>query len=158
MRMTIDIRAIRVCILVCVIGGMPAIARAQAGAPRFEGGAQLATAVSSEFDETDVGIGGRLAWFPFGLVRFGEAPAPVVCIRIFPPPLTCQLAEGATVAAFDLGGGLEIFPSLGTFVRVDVGDRLLRYPVPAFDANMQPRTESFVSHDFRLAVGGGLRF
>jgi hypothetical protein len=47
---------------------------------------------------------------PFGKLRAGflsvqEAPAPFACILIFPPPLSCTLASGRTLPAFDLGGG-----------------------------------------------------
>ncbi len=202
-------RAIRVLIMLMAISGVSEMAMAQP-APRFEAGGQIAVAASSEFDETDAGIGGRLAWFPLGLVgvegeinvfprdvpadfgstafsrtrieglfgatvgpvigrvrpfakvrpgflRFNDA-GPIACIRIFPPPLACTLAEGRTVMALDLGGGLEFFPSPETFLRIDAGDRILRYPTPAFDADRNARMDSFVSHDFRVAIGGGLRF
>lgn len=93
-----------------------------------------------------------------GFLTFAEVAGGIVCIAIYPPPMSCQLAEGATVFALDLGGGLEIFPSARTFVRVDAGDRLVRYPGPVFDMNSQVRPDSFFAHDLRLSVGGGFRF
>src|SRR5262245_10795912 len=63
---------------------------------------------------------------PFGKLRPGFVKfrgQPVVCILIFPPPLSCQL-DGRTVFALDLGGGVELFPGPRTFIRVDAGDRL----------------------------------
>src|SRR5687768_17399582 len=50
---------------------------------------------------------------PFAKVRPGflnirEAPAPIACIAIFPPPLACTLASGQTLFAFDLGGGIDL--------------------------------------------------
>jgi hypothetical protein len=100
---------------------------------------------------------------PFGKVRAGflsyrEQSEPSVCIAIFPTPLSCVLAGGKTVPAFDVGGGIEIYPSARTFVRVDLSDRILRYPGPTFDLSGDLRDESFFSDDFRLAVGGGVRF
>jgi hypothetical protein len=41
---------------------------------------------------------------------------------------------------------------------VDLGDRLLRYPAPAFDGRGQVHQESFSDHDFRFATGVGVRF
>jgi len=80
-----------------------------------------------------------------GFLTFHEASEPFICILIFPPPLACILASGRTSFALDAGGGLEIQTTPRTFVRVDGGDRLLRYP-------------GFFGHDVRLAAGGGLRF
>jgi hypothetical protein len=93
-----------------------------------------------------------------GFVTFQEAPEPIACILIFPPPLNCQLAAGQTLFALDLGGGVEWFASDRTFVRVDVGDRAVRYPSPVIDSNGNVRDESFFGHDVRFTVGAGLRF
>lgn len=184
----------------------PAVA--QADESQFQLGVQLAAAVSSEFDKTDIGVGGRFSWHPTallgaeaevtfypgdfpdapafsrsrieslfgvtvgprigglrpfaklrpGVVNFREAPAPFACILIFPPPLRCALASGATVFALDVGGGIELFPTGRTFVRVDAGDRIVRYPAPALDADGTAREDAFFSHDFRFAIGGGVRF
>jgi len=175
---------------------------------KFQFGVQLAGAFSSEFDSTDVGIGGRVSWhqatllgaeaevtgYPRdfadspgfsrgrlealfgvtigprigrhrvfaklrpGFVMFREASQPFACIAIFPPPLSCVLATGKTVFALDLGGGLELSPTGRTFVRVDAGDRLVRYPRTVLETNSRVREGGFFSHDFRFAIGGGLRF
>jgi hypothetical protein len=100
---------------------------------------------------------------PFAKARAGflsvrEASRPFACILIFPPPLSCQLGAGRTLPAFDLGGGVELFPAQGTFVRLEIGDRLLKYPGLVFDAKGVVRSDSFFSHDFRFAAGAGLRF
>jgi hypothetical protein len=105
---------------------------------------------------------GRLR--PFGRLRPGfvdvrEAPAPFPCILIYPPPLACALAGGRTLFALDAGGGMEVTLTPRTFVRLDLGDRLVRYPGPALE--MDPRRiheGSFFGHDFRLATGAGVRF
>jgi hypothetical protein len=181
---------------------------AQPVSERFQVAGHIATATSGEFDETDVGIGGRLAWLPsrvfgveaelthypsdypdgvafsrarweglfgvtvgwtfdrvrpFGKVRPGflnirEAPAPIACIAIFPPPLACTLASGETLFAFDVGGGVDLPLTSRTFIRVDVGDRLVRYKGPVFDQNRTVREDSFFGHDFRFAAGAGVRF
>jgi len=93
-----------------------------------------------------------------GFVSFSEAPQPFACILIFPPPLSCALAAGKTVFAVDLGGGIEIYPTAGTFVRVDVSDRAVRYPGTVLDLGGRVRNDPFFSHDLRIAIGGGVRF
>lgn len=198
--------------LVCAFAGLivapPDPALAQLTSNRFELGVQVSSVTSSQFDATDVGLGGRFAWHPaepvgieseinlypadfpdqrafsrgrveglFGVTvgpRFGrlrpfarlrsgflnirEASQPFPCILIFPPPLSCALASGRTLVAFDIGGGVELFATPRTFVRVDAGDRILKYPGPVFARNFTRRDEAFFSHDFRFAAGGGMRF
>ena len=186
----------------------PDVAQGQSGPVRFDAGVQIASPRSSQFDAVDVGLGGRLAWHPVGLVgveaeinvypgdfpephpfsrgrveglfgatvgpriggvrpfvrarpgfvRFHEAPAPFPCILIYPPPLACVLASGRTPLALDIGGGVEITLGARTFVRVDAGDRLLRYPGPAFGNDRTRHEHAFVSHEFRFAAGAGVRF
>ena len=181
---------------------------AQPATGQFQAGGHIATARSGEFEETDVGIGGRLAWLPsrligieaelthypsdypdgvafsrarweglFGLtvgwtfdrvrpfarlrpgfLNIREAPRPIVCIAIFPPPLVCTLAAGPTLFAFDVGGGVEVSLTPRTFIRVDAGDRLVRYKGPVFDQNRTVRQDAFFGHDFRFAAGAGVRF
>jgi hypothetical protein len=181
---------------------MPAWALAQ---DRFDAGAHVAVAHSSEFDATDTGVGGWFSWHPTGLVGadaemtfypssfpnengfsssrieglFGVTVGPrlpgvrpfarlrpgflafrgepIVCILIFPPPLSCELASGRTLFAMDVGGGVELFPTSRAVIRVDVGDRILKYPGPSF-RNGRVSQESFYSHDFRLSAGAGVRF
>lgn len=183
-------------------------APAQSTAGHFELAAQLTSAASSEFDRTDVGIGGRVSWHPVaaigveaegavypsdfprppafsrgrveglfgitagpqmqrvrpfakirpGVVRFQEAPAPLACILIVPPPLACAMAPGRTLFALDIGGGLSIAIGPRGFLRIDAGDRLLRYPGPAFDRQRVARLDGCYGHDLRLAVGAGVRF
>jgi hypothetical protein len=100
-----------------------------------------------------VTLGPRLGIIrPFGRVRpaalrYGEAPGPIVCIAIFPPPLSCQLAAGRTLFVVDVGGGVEIDVSRRSYVRIDVGDRIVRYPEP-----------SPIGHDPRVGVGLAVRF
>jgi hypothetical protein len=188
--------------------GCPERAIAQLTPARFELAIQVPSTMSSQFDRTDIGVGGRFAWRPgdwvgvesevvlypgsfpdgvpfsrrrveglfgatlgpvfararpFAKLRAGflnmqEAPEPFACILIFPPPLSCTLASGRTLPAFDIGGGIEIFATERTFARVEAGDRLLRYPGPVFDVDRARRDSAFFSHDFRFAAGGGWRF
>jgi hypothetical protein len=185
----------------------PAVAMAQSSDARAELGIHLTSVRSSEFDRSDTGVGGRLSWYPAGLiglegeltiypgdfpdapafsrsrleglfgvtvgvsvnrvrpfarirpgfVTFREAPQPFACILIFPPPLACALSGGDTLLALDIGGGVEVFTTRRTVLRVDAGDRLLRYPGPVFRDGTAVEN-GFFSHDFRFAVGGGLRF
>jgi hypothetical protein len=110
-----------------------------------------------------VTVGPRLGWVrPFlrlrpGFVKLAEAPEPFPCILIFPPPIACRLAAGDTLAALDFGGGVQ-FGGRGAFLRVDVGDRMVRYPGPVIDSSREVREESFWGHDSRVAVGVGIGF
>jgi hypothetical protein len=94
-----------------------------------------------------------------GFVRFAGAPEPFACILIYPPPLSCILAEGTTVPALDLGGGVELYPTKRSLLRVDVSSLLLRYPGPAFrrDREISP-DGGFWGSNLRIAFGGGIRF
>jgi hypothetical protein len=109
-----------------------------------------------------VTVGPRIgAVRPFGKFRPGFLNfrgEPTVCILIFPPPLSCQLAGGRTLFALDVGGGVELFAGGRTTIRVDAGDRLLKYPGPSFRTGAVVSQEDFYSHDFRLSAGAGLRF
>jgi hypothetical protein len=111
-----------------------------------------------------VTVGPRVGSFrPFarlrpGFVTFHEAPEPFACILIFPPPLQCALAAGETVFALDVGGGVEYFPAERFVIRVDVGDRVLRYSRPALDHSGGVRDDGSFSHGFRLSLGAGARF
>jgi len=93
-----------------------------------------------------------------GFLRVDEAPRPFACILIFPPPLACTLAAGHTLAVVDVGGGIEASVTPRTFVRVDAGDRMTRYPGPSFDAGGVRRDDGFFGHDFRFSAGAGVRF
>lgn len=93
-----------------------------------------------------------------GFLTFREASQPIACILIFPPPLSCVLAGGRTLFALDVGGGVEWLSSSRTFVRVDAGDRIVRYPVPVIDGSGAVQDDGFSGHDFRFSIGGGLRF
>ena len=93
-----------------------------------------------------------------GFVTFRKAPEAIACILIFPPPLRCTLAGGRTMFALDVGGGVEWLASDRLFVRFDVGDRMVRYPSPVIDSEGNVRDDGFMGHDFRLALGPGLRF
>ena len=192
-----------VLVLLCV--ALPATAQP---AQRVEAAAHVAVASLPEFEGSDVGIGGRLAWhaddllsfegeltlfpgehpdFPlpfsrrrveglFGVtagVRFGrlrpfakfragfldvqESDEPRACILIFPPPLSCTLAAGRTLAVFDVGGGVELNLTPRTFLRVEAGDRLVKYPGPVVVFS-GVTDESFYGHSMRFAAGAGVRF
>ena len=58
---------------------------------------------------------------------------------------------------FDAGGSVELPAGARTFARIDLGDRLLRYPGPSF-RNGGTTQGAFFSHDFRLSAGAGVRF
>lgn len=93
-----------------------------------------------------------------GFLRYQEAGAPIACIAIFPPPLSCTLASGATVMALDVGGGVDVDISPRTYLRLDAGDRLLRYEGPAFRGRRAVMNDDLWVHGVRVAVAGGVRF
>jgi len=93
-----------------------------------------------------------------GFLRYLAADGPVGCIAIFPPPLSCVLAGGRTLFALDVGGGIEWYPIAGAFLRADIGDRIVRFPAPAIDAQGEVHDTSFSGHDVRFAIGAGVRF
>jgi hypothetical protein len=92
-----------------------------------------------------------------GFLSFRAATEPFACVLIFPPPLSCQLGD-RTLLDYELGGGLELFPSRGLFLRVEVGDRAVHYPGPARDKDGTLHEDAFFGHDLRFAAGAGLRF
>lgn len=186
----------------------PGLGLAQSSRGPIEIGIQVASAISSEFDSADIGVGGRFSWHPaalvgieaeldgypgdfpethpfsrsrmeglfgvtmgpefervrpfarlrLGFVSFRKAPQTFLCIMIFPPPLSCALAGGRNVFALDIGGGAEVFATRKASLRLDAGDRILRYPGPVFDRNRMAHDNALFSHNFRLAVGAGVRF
>lgn len=87
-----------------------------------------------------------------GVVRFSAAPGSLVCIAVVPPPLECQLATGRTLLALGFGAALEVHATERVLLRLDLEDRLLRYPEPAF------LRESAWDQNPRVAVGFGIRF
>jgi len=92
-----------------------------------------------------------------GFLSFRAVTEPFACVLIFPPPLSCQLGD-RTLLDYELGGGLELFPSRGLFLRVEVGDRAVHYPGPARDRDGTLHEDAFFGHDLRFAAGAGLRF
>jgi len=189
----------------------PFAALAQTDQQRFEAAVHVTSVYSDQYD-TDIGVGGRFAFYPTGLIgseaslsiyphdltakrggtlavsrgrveglfgvtvgpplgrlrpfgyarpgflQYQAATEPFACITIFPPPLACTLAAGKTVFAFDVGGGVDIYPNTRTVVRFDAGTRMVRYPGPALDVDGTAHDSSFYGHDFRISFDAGLRF
>jgi len=109
-------------------------------------------------------VGPRLGrWRPFakagaGFLDIGATPRAFVCIAIFPPPLACTLAGGQTLPAYEFGGGIEIDAAAKSFVRVDITDRILKYPGPTFDSHFERHDGGFFGGALRVTLGGGIRF
>jgi hypothetical protein len=87
-----------------------------------------------------------------GVARFGEGSAVGVCILIFPPPEGCYRDESRL--AFELGGGVEIYPSPRTLVRFEMADFVTRLNASSYRFGRQ-RT---AAHDLKIGTGVGLRF
>jgi hypothetical protein len=92
-----------------------------------------------------------------GFLTFREPSDPVACILIFPPPLTCTL-PGRTQFALDAGGGVEVSLTPRTLVRLDAGDRAVRYSGPVIDRRGEVTGDAFFRHDLRVTIGAGVVF
>lgn len=95
-----------------------------------------------------------------GFLNNRSSAAAFACVAIFPPPLACLLAGGNTMAAYEIGGGVAIDATSTSFVRLDVTDRLLKYPGPTFRG---PGLRNVVDDDFiagalKFTIGAGFRF
>ena len=127
------------------------------------------TAGSSQHQQRTLGLAGVRAGVTAGTVdlfaragggflRFGSQPA-TVCILIFPPPLSCQLAAGYTAFAADVGGGasLALIPSGRLRASVGAGDLMVRYGFQALRPS-GTTTEGFISHNLLLTIGAAWQF
>jgi hypothetical protein len=66
-----------------------------------------------------------------------------------------------TYFALDLGGGIELYPSPRTLVRIEAGDLMIRYtnrPPSNFDPISNSARVARLDHNFQFAVGFGWRF
>jgi hypothetical protein len=94
-----------------------------------------------------------------GFLNVAGAPEAIICVAIFPPPLNCALAGGATLATIEIGGGVEVNTPANTFLRADVTQRFLNYPGPTFrDGLRELVDEDFFAGAIRFTIGGGIRF
>lgn len=94
-----------------------------------------------------------------GFVDVGQTPIAFACIAIFPPPLACVLAGGQTLAAYEIGGGVQIYTPARTFIRADIAQRFLNYPGPTFRNGLEERVDGdFFAGALRFTIGGGIRF
>lgn len=128
----------------------PGEARAFSG-NRFEGVAAITAGPRVDRIRPFVRLGA-------GFLQSSAAPAPFACIAIFPPPLHCLLAAGATMPSVEIGGGVEVSTSARTFLRFDAVDRILRYPGPTFGPADEISEEGFFGHAFKFSFGAGWRF
>jgi hypothetical protein len=110
---------------------------------------------------------------PFGRVRLYARARPgflnfagqenVVCVLIFPPPLSCVVAEGHTAFATEVGGGARIRLDANDrlHVNVDVGDLLVRYSSDESfrrDSDFGEITDSVLTNNFLFNAGLSWRF
>ena len=93
----------------------------------------------------------------YGFLNSASAPEPFPCIAIFPPPLSCVMAEGHTLPAFEVGGGVQFDVGDRSFIRADIGSRWLRYPGPSFSGR-DLNDGDFWGARSRISFGGGVKF
>ena len=93
-----------------------------------------------------------------GFLRFGSEPA-TVCILIFPPPLSCQLAAGYTAFAAEVGGGASVglIPSGRLRASLEAGDLMVRYGFTSFRPG-GTTSDGFISHNLLVTIGAAWRF
>jgi hypothetical protein len=88
-----------------------------------------------------------------GVARVGEGRAAGgACILIFPPPEGCFVGE--TRLAFDLGGGVEFYPTEASTIRVDVSSIATRLG----QSSVRFGTDDDFAHDLHVTMGVGWRF
>lgn len=99
----------------------------------------------------------------FGKVRPGFARFDGVTSAISLPDgsVGINLIKDNTFFAIDVGGGIELYPSRRTIVRLDAGDVIIRYtgrPGKDFDpiSNLVGRT--YYGHNLQISVGFAFRF
>jgi len=86
----------------------------------------------------------------------------VVCILIFPPPLSCQVLAGYTAFVTDVGGGARLnLAGDRVQVTIDAGDLLVRYSRPEsfrLESDLGEIKKSTVSHNLLFSAGINWRF
>ena len=93
-----------------------------------------------------------------GFLKVGRPIEGLVCPAISPPRVSCTLAFGRTLPAYEIGGGIEAGVGSRAFVRADVTDRILKYPGPALTRDLDFRDGDFFGHALRVTIGGGVKF
>jgi len=93
-----------------------------------------------------------------GFLNVSPTGGAFACITIFPPPLTCVLAGGQTLPAYEIGAGIEADAGSRVFLRADVTDRILKYPGPTLTPDFEAREDGFFGHAIRVTLGAGLKF
>ena len=91
-----------------------------------------------------------------GALTYSPATAPFACILIYPPPLTCALAAGATGPVIDIGGGVELRGPGRLFLRFALTDRAVRYDGPVLTRDRQAHQTAFWSHAPKTAFAVGV--
>lgn len=118
-------------------------------ASRTEG--SLGLRVGPRLDRTTFYVAARP-----GFVKFGGPDEAIACPAIFPPTLTCRLAE-ERVFTTDLTGGLQLVTARGV-LRLEVGDRLAKYPNPTFGPADERIDKGMWTHNLAGSVAVGFRF
>ncbi|HYS24564.1 MAG TPA: hypothetical protein VEP46_03150 [Vicinamibacterales bacterium] len=153
-----DLRALNFVLFVCFVVSLVFVslaARADAQ-ERFDAGAQISAAHSSEFDAGDVGFGGRFAWRPVDLI--GVEAEMNVYPRRFPSSRSVAFSSGRVEGLFGVTAGprfarvrpfAKLRPGFLTFRRQAIACILI-FPPPLSCQLAAGRTV------FALDAGGGI--
>jgi hypothetical protein len=60
--------------------------------------------------------------------------------------------------AFEFGGGVELLPTGAFLLRIDLADRMLKYPGPSISVESGVHDDPFWGHAIRFTIGAGIRF
>lgn len=99
----------------------------------------------------------------FGKLRPGFAKFDGItsAVRLPDGSTNIRLIQDNTFFALDIGGGIELYPSQRTIVRLDAGDAIIRYtgrPENGFDPISNPGPRTYYGHNVQFSVGFAVRF
>jgi hypothetical protein len=102
-----------------------------------------------------IGIFGK---FRPGFVRFDGITS---AESLLDGSVDIRLIKDNTFFAFDIGGGIELYPSPRTIVRLDSGDVIIRYtgrPGEGFDPISNRVQRTHYGHNAQFSIGFAVRF
>lgn len=103
----------------------------------------------------NIGVFGK---FRPGFARFDGITS---AVRLPDGLVHILLIQDNTFFALDIGGGIELYPSQRTIVRLDGGDAIIRYtgrPGNGFDPISNPTSRTYYGHNYQFSAGFAVRF